>query len=631
MEKNEDSQEDTVPVSLPSQPQERPESQKNLETFHEAGLNSSIIATSVDKPESEPSNQSSPNIFAPEKVDQTDTQQNSISGPKPSFDRQFDEIPQNMHFQNLNTKNEPIQYSQFPASQNPHTLNFDSAAQTPQEQFLNRTGGSLGHMPANQSLTGGYNYQTPTFPPNPPPEFNVNAPQGPLPMAFPATNFYVQPQNHNVSQNSHYSHQYTNMHPQFWSPGYQQSYYSGMYPNSFFGQNYWPAPPVLQHYPIHGLEYAGNFPSNPNNSMISVSSSMAGHQQIPPYPQTQNFMHFQTPSQQPFLGHYLPQNQGNYNLWNPAQNSFMNNSGFGNQLPHWHQNNQNFSSRVINIPTESKHEESVRASSCQEIGVDQIRLENHKFFQTKSENLLVDLLEDLQENKEQADELSQPKMPENFAKDRRNSFSNFPCLKYDKNQICQIIRYTEVSEQGVLNGKHFVSEFEILKFSSLLQMGAECQVARIDKMEGIQIDFETLAKFNVRFLGIFGRLNLILQALADNKLIEKSEIQDFGQHFTDAGTGLFAIPLKVEADETLVLLVLYTAEEDDLNAISDRRGFVRMLRYLTQLCNYNIMCLDRSDLEKITFQKEGKQARHTRFIPQINQIVNDSCTLGKKN
>ena len=127
---------------------------------------------------------------------------------------------------------------------------------------------------------------------------------------------------------------------------------------------------------------------------------------------------------------------------------------------------------------------------------------------------------------------------------------------------------------------------------------------------GLVIDFETLDKLNIKCVGLFGPLAAVIKNLEAHA--SESDIMKLKSEETVWKTGLYLIDTQQETK----FIIYYSEDDSDFDVVKKDSRAVHYLRYMSQLCNNVVMCIDEKLAHRLAAEDETfvvKSDRRSRY------------------
>jgi hypothetical protein len=198
---------------------------------------------------------------------------------------------------------------------------------------------------------------------------------------------------------------------------------------------------------------------------------------------------------------------------------------------------------------------------------------------------------------------------------KQNIFIN---LFLDTAKVVHLIKFFNDKQNNTLVDKYVISKEDLFSINK--------EHIRYDQNEGLVIRFDELNKIESNFIGIVGRPSSIINFLTKKGVVSREQIPILLTKFSNNGTGVYMIPF-IHDNINRNLLILWSNNLDDFNKVSEKRNYVRLLRYLTQLSNHNIVCLDNEDLSRINIHQKQKGTRQRKYITDKEEIEKERCEV----
>ena len=154
-----------------------------------------------------------------------------------------------------------------------------------------------------------------------------------------------------------------------------------------------------------------------------------------------------------------------------------------------------------------------------------------------------------------------------------------------------------VSEEGVRNICDRVPE----------RLLGEVPVFYESQSNGTVIDFVTLNKVTFRCIGLFGPWGAVIEGL--RPLICTELLQDVQNQFAKLISGLYLIDFTCL---TIKFIVFRCSDDTDFATVEKESRAVHLLRYMSQLVNNTVLCLDGKYEDRLSSEREKSDFRNDR-------------------
>ena len=127
---------------------------------------------------------------------------------------------------------------------------------------------------------------------------------------------------------------------------------------------------------------------------------------------------------------------------------------------------------------------------------------------------------------------------------------------------------------------------------------------------GLVIDFETLDKINIKCVGLFGPLAAVIKNLETHA--SESDMMKLKSEETVWKTGLYLI----DTQRQTKFIIYYSEDDSNFDAVKKDSRAVHYLRYMSQLCNNVVMCIDEKYANRLAVEDETvvvKSDRRSRY------------------
>ena len=182
-------------------------------------------------------------------------------------------------------------------------------------------------------------------------------------------------------------------------------------------------------------------------------------------------------------------------------------------------------------------------------------------------------------------------------------------------------------QEGVSVEKFVLSEAGVKRICNLVpeELVGETPVYYESIFGGPTIQFDVLNQLQIQCIGLFGPLKAILHNL--NHVVHESKVVSFEESIVALKSGLYLI----DFPRTESKFLIFRSENDvDFNSVKKDSRAVHFLRYMSQLCNNVVMCLDgkyedrlSTDVDKVIVRND----RRNRYNLKKHEVQQESFSL----
>ena len=136
------------------------------------------------------------------------------------------------------------------------------------------------------------------------------------------------------------------------------------------------------------------------------------------------------------------------------------------------------------------------------------------------------------------------------------------------------------------------------------------------------IDFKTLDKLAIECVGLFGPLKAVFKTLQEH--FPKANLNEHENYLTRKESGLYMLDIK---NKKRKFLIFVSKNDSDFSLVKKESRAVHFLRYMSQLTNNVIMCLDDNYLDRLAKQDQSGEIRRAVYKIEKREIQPESFTM----
>ena len=169
-----------------------------------------------------------------------------------------------------------------------------------------------------------------------------------------------------------------------------------------------------------------------------------------------------------------------------------------------------------------------------------------------------------------------------------------------------LIRFSTEIQEGFLVEKYYLSEEGVKDLCNLETNNVLVETPMYQNLasSGVAIDFKELNNFKAKIIGLFGPIKAVIRSM--EYLLNAESMGSINQELVRYGTGLYLIHCSCDERQFLVFI---SEEDSDLDFVRKNSRAVHFLRYMSQLTNNIVMCMDENyqDRLAVTTARTGSQ------------------------
>ncbi|XP_075241109.1 uncharacterized protein LOC142336283 [Convolutriloba macropyga] len=192
--------------------------------------------------------------------------------------------------------------------------------------------------------------------------------------------------------------------------------------------------------------------------------------------------------------------------------------------------------------------------------------------------------------------------------------------------LTQLIMFSTEMQEGFSVEKFTLSENGIKYLCNSVpgNLSTEFPVLYYSSTNGVMIDFEALNQVSIECIGLFGPLKGVIECL---KRVLFSHLPGLEDLMLSEKPGLYLLDFASEGRK----FVLFNSKNDaDFNVVRKDSRAVHFLRYMSQLCNNVVMCLDGNYEDRLAVDQDKlvvKCDRRSRYNLKKHETQQESITL----